>query len=195
MKIEIRNNDAYIFTPYNPEFVSKIKKNVGGAYWDSCAKAWVVPAPAVDNARKIMMDVYGETDLPETSGRLTLSVTATRELSKYCGPIVLFGKIIASAHGRDSGAYPGEDVCFILGDPDSGGSSKNWKTVIPKGSEFRIFNVPRSMYEKYIETSEEYPDIEVENITCDIDVKALKEEREKLLKRLEEIDDLLKSAE
>ena len=33
-KIELKDDKAYIYTPYSDEFVSKIKSQIGGAKWD-----------------------------------------------------------------------------------------------------------------------------------------------------------------
>ena len=62
IKIEVKENKAYIYTPYNPEFVRKIKQ-IGGARWNSSEKAWTVPEDMVEPVREIMMEVYGETDV------------------------------------------------------------------------------------------------------------------------------------
>lgn len=66
----------------------------------------------------------------------------------YHDDIRLFGKTIASAYGRDSGAKLGKDAVLIKGNACSGGSVKNWRTIIVAESVILLNNVPRQMYEK-----------------------------------------------
>ena len=182
MKIEIRENTAYVYTPYNPSFVKKIK-TIGGAKWDSSERCWKIPAPAVDAAREIMMDVYGETDLPDDVEKVTVRVSFPDGYAECRAPIVVFGRIIASAYGRDTGAKVGDGVVFIKGAPKSGGSRNNWDTIIPDGSVAEIRNVPVTA----LNNSFDYEIVEEKKI----DREALEAEKAKLLKRLAEIEALL----
>ena len=43
MKIEIKDNNAYVYTPYHPGFVREIK-TIGRDRWDPLEKCWTVPA-------------------------------------------------------------------------------------------------------------------------------------------------------
>ena len=109
--------------------------------------------------------------------------------NELCGdrrPVSLFGKIIASAYSRDSGAEIGEDTAFLTMRPRSGGSVKNWKTVIPKGSVVEIHNIVQSM----IADGDEYTVKIVDSPEAD-KIKALREEKERVLKRLSEINSIL----
>ena len=45
IKIEVENGRANIYTPYNPDFVRKIK-GVGGSKWNSSEKYWSIPEDA-----------------------------------------------------------------------------------------------------------------------------------------------------
>lgn len=45
MQIVMTEKHACIFTPYNPDFVERIKK-IGNAKWKS--NFWLIPAEAVD---------------------------------------------------------------------------------------------------------------------------------------------------
>lgn len=182
MKIEVKEDKAYVFTPYNPDFVKKVK-GIGGARWMSMDKCWRVPADTVDAVRDMMMDVYGESDITDDSEKVTVEIELEEGASEYRGPIVIFGKVIASAYGRDSGAKVGEDAVFVKGTPLSGGSMKNWTTIIPGGSIVRIRNVPVNALTD---------DYNYDIIEETIDRAALETEKERLLKRLAEIEELLK---
>lgn len=146
IRIETEEQYTYLYTPYNPEFVSKIKR-IGGAKWSSGNKAWRIPVDCIDEARDIIRDVYGYTD-EEDVKRLKIKVVIDKGhyISEGRGPVMMFGKTIASAFGRDSGAKVGDEVSFLEGEPASGGSMKNWNTHISGPAVFTIRNVPETKY-------------------------------------------------
>lgn len=186
MQIKTENGMAKIFTPYNAEFVAKVKQ-VGGRKWNAAERCWEVPESEVDTVRGYMMDIFGETDLPTEGEKVTVKVTFNSEESKRCGSITLFGKTLARAWGRDTGARVGDDVTLISGVVTSGGSMKNWTTEIREGTVLKVRNVPRAALEQDSDL-----DVTVEVMeTAGIDRAALMEEKEKLLARLAEIENLL----
>ena len=186
MKITTKNGKAYISTPYNKEFISKIKQ-IGGARWNGSEKCWVIPESEIDTARQYMQEVYGETDLPDDGERITVDVTFLEMASDWHEGITLFGKQICRAFGRDSGAKVGDDVTLIEGKIGSGGSRANWSTIVHEGAKFRIRNVTRAA----LQIDHPY-NIKVEEVKKDgIDKEALRIEKEKLLARLAEINALL----
>lgn len=188
MKIEIDNGRAYVYTPYNPDFVRAIK-GIGGKKWEPNKGCWSVPDTAVSAAREIMMDVYGYSDqIPNDV--LALKVIFLSDVSSTCSDVTLFGKVMAHASGRDSGARVGDDVAYIRGGASSGGSVKNWRSVVEKGSIAILSNVNRTIYEK----AETNPDIQVEVMEASTsldDRQKLLKEKEQLLKRIAENDETL----
>ena len=58
MKIEVMNGKANVYTPYNPDFVKKVK-GIGGAKWNGSEKCWEIPETAIEAARAIMCEVFG----------------------------------------------------------------------------------------------------------------------------------------
>lgn len=183
-RIETAGNKAYVYTPYNPDFVSSVKRHIGGARWDATKKAWGIPAESVDAVRQIMMDVYGETD-EAAAERVDVRVTFLEDWDVKCGPVRLFGRVIASAFGRDSGARVGDGVVFEQGSPCSGGSRANWYTTVPEGCVCVIHNVPKTVVDIDDDS------IKVEILGEKIDREALEAEKAKLLARIAEIDALL----
>lgn len=190
MKIETREDKALVTTPYSAEFVKKIK-SIGGARWNAKAKAWEIPAGSVDTARAFMMEVYGESDISTATAKVDVRIEAMERLIGYREAYSIMGRTIAQAWGRDSGARIGDGVDFLNDSPESGGSAKNWTTEIPKGSIFVVHGVPEAIAQTFI--SGEHPDMKAE-IATDLKTnkKALEEERERILKRLAEIEALLK---
>ena len=191
MNIRIENTGkiSLLYTPYNAEFVAAVK-NIGGARWNREYRAWAIPTDAVEQAREIMRRVYGACDLPEHQPMVSIRLTFDSDVSELRAPITIFGKTIASAQGRDSGARTGEDVAFTQGSPQSGGSVKNWRTVIPAGCVVILHNVPQGALDMPL------PDgVSAEMIEQEQSKTALLDEKDKLLARLAEIERLLKDQE
>jgi len=136
MKIWIEDRTAYIDTPYHPEFVQRIKRTP--AKWDPDKKVWEIDARMVDIAQRIMEDVYGYDGVSPLKN-VSVRVSLPNELSKERKPVTLFGRIVATAFGRDSGATIGDGVVFEQGGAESGGSTKHWRTIIRGGSVIRIY--------------------------------------------------------
>ena len=185
IKVTIKDGRASVFTPFNRDFVSAIR-NVGGRKWDADDKCWTVPEEALPQVRQIMMNIYGETDLPGTCGSVTVKVTFKEEYYERCNDVIIFKKVIASARGRDSGARPGDDVTFIEGEPTSGGSMKNWESVVPAGAVVLLRHVPLSVWEQ--DKDSEYYTAEIVDEGKDVKRKELEEEKARLLARIAEID-------
>lgn len=184
--IAIADGKASIRTPYNIEFVQRVK--LMGGKWDSSSRRWVVDERRVEAVRAAMTEVYGRSDL-EPGELVKVRVTFDNGYHECCGPITLFGATIASASGRDSGARVGDRVVFLSGEPYSGGSAKNWLTVIRSGSQIEIYDVPAEYASKCI--GELPASVHAEIIRDDIDRDALRAERDRLLARIAEIDKLL----
>lgn len=147
--INIINNEASIYAAYNEEFVQKIKRHIGGARWDALARAWIVPIYAVDRVRAIMKEVFGIDDsIPEERELRTVKCTFHEGVEKVRGAVILYGKCIARATGRDSDAYPGDDVVIESGDIMSGGSARFWKSIVMPGTVAILKNVPYCLLEQ-----------------------------------------------
>lgn len=145
-RIERKDGCALVYVPFRREFVYGIRELGIGAKWNG--NAWSVPEGSVEAVRALMEEFFGRTDLPDDSRIVTVRVTVTEELSEEHGPICLFGRVIASAGGRDSGAKVGSGVSFIKGYPRSGGSRQYWKTLIPAGAVFDVDGIHESVIPK-----------------------------------------------
>jgi len=187
MRIEINNGRAYVYTPYSPEFVTKIK-SIGGRKWESVQKCWSVPAVAVDSVRKIMLEVYKETDV-STCEKVDVGVNFGETKYGEKEAYRLLGKSIAIATGRDSGARVGEDVEVVLGEVYSGGSVKNWCSCVKAGSVVILRNVSKPLLDSL--TEEDRKGLKISVLEPRVDRKALEEEKARLLVRLAEIEKLL----
>lgn len=145
IRVEIKNGKANLYTPYNADFVKAVK-TMGGARWDSTSRCWTISEDMLPQARKIMMYVYGYTD--EKQGEtITVKATFAKDVWEECDSVVILGKTVARAYGRDTGAKPGEDVLFLEGAPTSGGSARHWCSIVPAGSVVTLYHVSKALYE------------------------------------------------
>lgn len=180
---KINDERVGVYTPYNQDFVKKIK-NIGGAKWNG--KCWSIPSVSLDAVRIIMKNIYGEDDLI-SSDAVKVKVIVSENIEQYHGDINLLGKCLCHAYGRDSGGKAGEDVAYIEGSPLSSGSVRNWNSMIPAGSVIILNNVSKTLFNSY----EPVEGIEIQLLPQELDRKKLVEEKARLLKRIEEIDLLL----
>ena len=154
MKITIMKDKAFVFTPYNRDFVDRIH-GIGGAKWNG--RCWEVPADAVDLVKRIMVDVYGVSDL----GGDTVDVEI-RFLKTYYSEsgenLIIAGKSIARGFGRDSNVVIDADTRIIEGSIKTGGSRKYWSVRAIEGTVIMVKNVSRA---KLAEVEDEELEIKV----------------------------------
>lgn len=190
IKIKVENEKAYVYTPFNKNFAKKMRAMNGN--WNG--SAWVVNSMFVSAVREIMRNVYGYDDTDTDIQTVTLRIVFLENQSAYHDGIRMFGKTIATAYSKNSGAKLGDDVALIKGSIYSGGSVKNWNTEIDRDTVINLYNVPVTMYEKE-KDSYNPEEIKIE-VVEDEDangtaISKLKEEKEKLLRRVAEIDEIL----
>lgn len=178
-----------VYTPFDKGFIREIK-TIGSARWDSIEKCWTVPDDYINSVREMMMDVYGRDD-QDPGETVDCEIEFLETYSEQRDAVTFCGKTIARAWGRDSGAKIGDDVVFVYGKIDSGGSVKYWETKVYSGSEFIVKNIPKARFDK--EKDKYKYIINVSLLEKKIDKTALLAEKEKLEKRIEEIDNLLAS--
>ena len=183
-EIKIDDGKAKVFTPYNAEFVSRIK--LLGGRWNASKKCWTVSDFKVDDVRAAMRNIYGQDDSP-VAETVDVILTFDKEVSEWHAPVTILGRTIATAWGRDSGARMGDEVMFLEGKPKSGGSVKNWYTEIPEGCVVKLPKLPKTAV-----TECELPEgVTMQVLGEEIDRDALIAEKEKLLARLAEIEKLV----
>lgn len=144
MRIEVTatGNTISVSAPHpNTNFNRKAKDLAG--HWSSRLHAWQFDACNEGLVRAALKRSYG------TDGSVpanTVSVQCQVDRSAWHGPIVVAGRVICRASGRDSGAILGVDVVLLSGHVGSGGSRVNWTTVA--NGTFLLHDVPRKTAEK-----------------------------------------------
>jgi hypothetical protein len=190
IKINTVGEKIQIDSMYNPDFVKKIK--AAGGKWNTEMKVWEMDSRAIETARKICRDVYGMDDMGGET--VTLRVKVLEDINAFTSPVVIAGRVVATAWGRDSGAKIGDGVSFIEKSPDSGGSVKNWVTTVPKDAVIDLFDIPLCIAEKSVDNPTmkyDFPLYAAEIKDAQTDKVALLAERERLMARLSEINALV----
>lgn len=183
--IEKREDKVAVFTPYNKEFVAKMRQM--GGKWDG--DAWIVPADVIESVREAMQEHFLRDDRPCDTVDIELTADG---VVKYCD--TLFGLPTFQATGRDSGAWIPkgmEDVISVLsGKVSSGGSLKNWFVGMWDGTRILMRGVPKKAVEERFDCPTNLDIKVVRESNADPRV-ALLEEKAALEARLEEINRIL----
>lgn len=183
--ISIEKEKLIVRSPYNTIFVTQAKK-FGGKWSDP---SWVFDVREETRIRDLCKMLYG------TDGVCSPDIVSVRAILRspdndcYRGPITIFGRVVARAFGRDSGARVGDGVVILEGGFNSGGSVKNWRTVVKDKAEIILRDVPRGLAEKEIAKGADWITLEEETVRINCD--ELKSEREKLAARISEINRIL----
>ena len=181
VRVETAGTSIEARSPYNPSFVDGARA-LGGKF-DRGEKVWRFDARSEQAVRDLCRKVYG-TD-GEDEDLVTVEITFAATYGAWQDGYYFAGRQLARAWGRDSGARIGEGVVFLEGKPTSGGSMKNWETVIGRGSVVRIYDLPRAA----LDNAPRDPDIKWRIVEEADDRRAsLEAERERLRKRLGEIE-------
>lgn len=91
MKIRIENGLAHVYAPYHPDFIRKIKR-CSSARWDAERQAWQVKADLVPVVRKLMIDVFGECDIPAGGKRFNVELRFNEAVRAQREGVYFFGK-------------------------------------------------------------------------------------------------------
>lgn len=143
---------------FNENLSKSIKKLHGR--WNDSAKHYEISDIVADKATMLKEKWEGEL--------VTIQIKAKDRLSSWRSAVQFCGYVIAKAWDRDAGANLGQGVSQMSGHIDSGGSMKNWATIVNEGSEFRL-QILKSMLAK-ARTSEKWDVKTLDEISSD-DIK------------------------
>ncbi|OIN55736.1 hypothetical protein [Arsenicibacter rosenii] len=135
IKLEVKDGLVKTTSYYNTDFVIKAR-GLRGKWQDN---QWVFEADVLEHVRQAMLSSYSVTGAFPYEV-CTLVVKDYYQESSASG-VELFGRPVAKAFGRDSGAKPQEGIFLVSGKFRSGGSVKNWKTVVDATFEIHDFPV------------------------------------------------------
>lgn len=192
ISLELEGSTLKASTPYNANFVSFAQSC--GAKWSK--PYWVFDARDRARVQEKCLAIFGS-DGTTHAELVTLKVQWLMRHGEGTGPIIYKGRTIAMATSRDSGARLGDGVVVLAGGFGSGGSVKNWETTAQEGTEILLRDVPKVQADATLAAQEAKPDnyrIRRFNLVEEapvLDLAALAQERERLLARVAELDDLL----
>lgn len=185
MEIKIENGKMKVRCDYNRTFITKAKELQGK--WES--PFWVFPEENEELVRAALMNAYGE------DGRVHDTVVVDLNLDEYSyGHVLKIGSIVlVSRRGRDTPVTVNPRAVVIAGGfSESGGSSNSPAVTHKDGTIVRVKDLPVEIYNQVKDLPGVYK--------VDLDAKEnkrekkanLERERAAILKRLSEIDELLK---
>jgi len=182
------DNKLQVQSPYNPA-LPKRARAIGGD-WDKTNSVWVFDLCDEELVRGVYTDIYSEWENEKTT-RVRITLTDNMR-SQDNAAVYICGVEIARASGRDSGAKISPRVRWVSGDlPDSGGSTKYWRTCIDAPAVFDIVDFPEAALDKLTtQTTDRGFTFEILQDQV-INLDALRAERDRLTARIEEIDLLL----
>lgn len=188
--ITVADGLTNVVSPFHPDFAPRARA-LGGKWMD---RSWRFDTRDEQRVRELCREIYGTDGSPILAADLiTVRISFDSNISVSKSAIFLGGRCVARATGRDSGARIGDGVVFLEGRPKSGGSVKNWETVIPAGCVAEIRDVPRSKLEDIESEISGDGLVEIVDAAPQIDRPALAAERDRLVARLAEIDAALAS--
>ena len=121
---------------YNSILVDECR-NLGGT-WDKSQDAWIFPA-YVESEVESLDEIFN-------SDPIVIEITAIEEIYEYGKGIEFLGKPLCRAFERDSGARISTDIALLSGYATSGGSRKNWATILDEGTVLRL-QIPSKLIE------------------------------------------------
>jgi hypothetical protein len=178
--IETAGNYIYLVSPYDASFPARAKA-IGGR-WDRARKAWRFDVRDQSRVEALAAEFWGYE--PRGSGE-KVTVRFKAEHHYHDGEVRFANRRIAWRTERDSPVRLAENAVVVEGHFPASGGSRNSPTVSwsDEGAVVELRDIPASMLELEPEDSYEIVDGDPG--------KALREERERLVKRLAQIDELL----
>jgi DNA-binding Xre family transcriptional regulator len=119
---------------YNSKLVDECRK-LGGK-WDADEKVWLFNG--------IVENEVEELDYKYNSELINVKLTALDDICEYHSGVEVVGHTIARAYDRDGGATLQEGVALVSGTVTSGGSRKNWTTVVREGAVIKM-QIPQNL--------------------------------------------------
>ena len=181
VKVTVNDDKILETSDYSAEFVRRAKMINGR--WDSSKKAWVFDVSNEGYVRNLLLDIYGTDGTPTET--CTVQVALDHDL-RISQKIELFGRVLADRPNRDAAVLTHPSVSIVAGGdyPRFGGSAKHPAINFAEGTILEVADVPLQIALKIAAEDERVTIVTV----ADKLRASLLEEREKLLKRLAEID-------
>ena len=143
IKITNTGGKITVTSPYNSLFVDEARR-LGGKFQKD---QWCFDARDESAVREACYRCYGDDGI--RVDQVDVRITAPNGLSAGRAPISIFGRTVARAFGRDSGAKVGDGVVIEAGGFSSGGSAKNWGTRAEAGTTLILRDISAQLVKEY----------------------------------------------
>jgi len=175
-----------VTSPYNKEFVSFARMR--GGKWSDGQKVWMFDPRDEFAVRSALIDIFG-TDDYESCPKVNVRVCLDH--FKPGDEFVLFGRQLLRRRYADRRVDIADGVVVISGGfPPEGGSRRHPAISPEPGTTIEVRGVPRDIAMRAWTENKEA----IELLGA-LDLEALKEEKEALLRRIEQIDQMIADLE
>lgn len=187
-----------VVSPYNSIFVAEARR-LGGKFQKD---QWCFDARDESAVREACYRCYGDDGI--RLHQVDIRITASKCLFADKAPISIFGRTVARAFGRDSGAKVGDGVVIEAGGFSSGGSAKNWGTRAEAGTTLILRDISAQLVKEYsgddlvIEVIAERKEVRVDDdrrplVDLMAEAEQLTEERARIDARLATIEAIIRN--
>lgn len=183
MIIKRAEQQIIIHAPYNTQFIS-FARNLAGKF-DPKTEEWHFDIRDEADVLEACYFVYGKDGV--RNNICDVKITLPNGFQEYQGTITFFGKQIARAFGRDTGAKLFSGIIIKKGGFTSGGSLKNWTTCAMVDTVFVLRDISRPLVEYSIEKNI-YNGAFIEILPSVREKEQLEAERKLILERLAQIN-------
>lgn len=186
IKVTVGEGILKVSSPFNREFVSFARMR--GGKWSDGQKVWMFDPRDEFAVRSTLIDIFGTDDYGQSA---KVSVRVKLDHFDLDGEFVLFGRQLLRRKYRDSKVEVDDGVIITQGDFARSGGSSRYPLIVPeKGTVIEVRDVPRDIAVRaWAENKEGI------KLLGDISVETLKEEKNALLRRIEQIDRMIADLE
>lgn len=191
---DIADNKIEVIAPYNNSFIKKARMLKG--HWNG--KGWEFKKEYENIIKEHLMDIYGDDGgiIPKCVVRVNLSKLTDINYNKiWDDEVRMFGRTLAIRKYRDSAPLLDKTVVLVKGGfSNSGGSRNNPRLNFYDNTILQIDDVPEHLYIKILNEYDLKDDNDIIYViknNKDNYIDELIKEKEKLLKRLSKIDEIL----
>jgi len=175
-----------VTSPYNKEFVSFARMR--GGKWSDGQKVWMFDPRDEFAVRSVLIDIFGTDDYESCS---KVNVRIKLDSFNIDDEFVLFGRQLLRRRYSARRVEVDDGVVVINGGfPKEGGSRRYPKIEPEKGTIIEVRDVPRDIA---VRTWTEHK--EAIELLGAVDLETLKNEKAALLKRIEQIDQMIADLE
>ncbi len=174
-----------VTSPYNKEFISFARMR--GGRWSDGEKVWMFDPRDEFAVRSALIDIFCTDDFdscPKVNVRVKL------DHFRIGDEFVLFGRQLLRRRYSDRLDMDGSVVLVAGGIPKVGGTYRNPEIAHEKGTVIEVRDVPRDIAMRV--WSENKDGVE---LLGSVDAEALREEKASLIKRIEQIDQMIADLE